>query len=124
MAAWRLSPSSGSVLRSPAITKFASLAKPPQWQPDAGKVDLCYWFFASEAVRRLGDAAANATWREHLVGALQQGQRLDGDAAGSWDPLDPWGADGGRLYATALATLALQALYAVPALTAPPVQPK
>lgn len=92
------------------------LAKPPTWEPDAGRVDLCYWFFASEALRRVGEPAARATWNERLVAALQQGQRRDGELAGSWDPLDPWGEDGGRLYATALAVLALQALYDVPAL--------
>lgn len=96
------------------------LAKPPQWQPDVGKVDLCYWFFASEALRRVGDAAGQRTWREHLVAALQRGQRTEGDVAGSWDAVDPWGTDGGRLYATALAVLALQSLYAVPALDAAP----
>ena len=30
------------------------LAKPPVWEPADGKVDLCYWFFGSEALRRAG----------------------------------------------------------------------
>ncbi|MBL8728018.1 MAG: terpene cyclase/mutase family protein [Planctomycetes bacterium] len=94
------------------------LAKPPSWEPDAGKVDLCYWFFAGEALRRVGAPAARTPWDQQLIAALQQGQRLDGEVAGSWDPRDPWGEDGGRLYSTALAVLALQALYDVPALTA------
>lgn len=92
------------------------LAKPPVWDPANGKVDLCYWFFASEALRRLGDPATSQTWRPQLVAALVQGQRQGGTAAGSWDPVDPWGSEGGRLYSTALGVLALQALYDVPAL--------
>jgi hypothetical protein len=87
------------------------LAKPPVWQPDAGKVDLCYWFFAAEALRRVGDEA-RAGWFDALQQALRQGQRDDG----AWDAVDPWGHDGGRLYSTALAVLALQALYDLPAL--------
>jgi hypothetical protein len=37
-------------------------------------------------------------------------QRRDGepcDVQGSWDPLDPWGPEGGRVYSTALMTLCL-----------------
>jgi hypothetical protein len=32
----------------------------------------------------------------------------DGDRAGSWDPLDPWALDGGRIYSTAINVLALE----------------
>ncbi|MBL9079430.1 MAG: hypothetical protein JNL08_18150 [Planctomycetes bacterium] len=99
------------------------LAKPPSWEPGAGKVDLCYWFFASEALRRAG-GAGRAAWTDALQQALSAGQRDDG----SWDAIDPWGQDGGRLYSTALAVLALQALYDVPALqpqpAAPPSEPE
>ena len=89
------------------------VAKPPVWQPDAGKVDLCYWFFAAEALRRVDDDV-RAGWCDALQQALRLGQRDDG----AWDAVDPWGHDGGRLYSTTLAVLALQALYEVPALRA------
>jgi hypothetical protein len=92
------------------------LGKPPQWNPEQGDVDLCYWFFAAEALRRLGDDGARRPWQQQLVKALLQGQRQQGATAGSWDPVDPWGSEGGRLYTTALAVLALQTLYDVPAL--------
>jgi hypothetical protein len=38
-------------------------------------------------------------------------QRTDGDERGSWDPVDSWGAEGGRVYATALLTLSLEVYY-------------
>jgi hypothetical protein len=83
--------------------------KPPLWEPKDGKVDHCYWFFASEALRHLG-GNAQKDWADKLEAALTKGQRGDGAFAGSWDPVDPWGEDGGRLYATALSVLALQGL--------------
>lgn len=90
--------------------------KPPQWDPGAGKVDLCYWFFAAEALRAAG-SELRPEWTGALQRALREGQRDDG----SWNAVDPWGEDGGRIYTTALAVLALQALYDVPALApAPP----
>lgn len=96
----------------PAIPAGAKLLakKPPVWEPAEGKVDYCYWLFGTEALRRIG-GAEQAAWNTALVKALLEGQRKDGTATGSWDPIDPWGGDGGRLYATALAVLALQALY-------------
>lgn len=97
--------------------------KPPEWKPAEGKVDYCYWFFGSEAMRRLGGEGA-AQWQRAVAAALLQGQRKDGTAAGSWDPVDPWGDIGGRLYATAMAVLALQARYDVPALAPKPAEPK
>ena len=95
-----------------AITTAAAnrlLAKAPQWDPAAGKVDLCYWFFASEALRHFG-GERQQQWAGKLEAALIKGQRVDGAFAGSWDAVDPWGEDGGRLYATALSVLALQGL--------------
>ena len=86
------------------------LEKAPTWAAEDGHVDHCYWFFATEALRHFG-GEGRSTWANALVPALQQGMRRDGAYAGSWDPVDPWGEDGGRLYATALSVLALQGLY-------------
>ena len=86
------------------------LEKPPQWQPDDGHVDYCYWFFGGEALRHAA-ADQGKPWRDAMVSALVEGQRREEKLAGSWDPVGPWGEDGGRLYSTALAVLALQSLY-------------
>ena len=93
--------------------------KPPQWDPDAGKVDLCYWFFASEALRHFG-GESQQQWAAPLEAALVAGQRVDGAFAGSWDPVDPWGHEGGRIYSTAFAVLGLQALAPFPEKAAGP----
>ena len=37
-----------------------------------------------------------------------ENQHADGSRLGSWDPIGPWGPDGGRVYSTAVMTLALQ----------------
>jgi hypothetical protein len=50
-------------------------------------------------------------WNEQLRDLLVQDQRQDGSFAGSWDPNDPWGRYGGRVYSTALATLCLEVYY-------------
>jgi hypothetical protein len=46
-------------------------------------------------------------WNAHLVRALAANQRREEgrDERGSWDPNDPWGAEGGRVYSTAMAGL-------------------
>ena len=65
---------------------------------------------------RAGGPRAEA-WRAALVEALVPHQRIDGDVCGpkgSWDPVDAWGPEGGRVYATATAVLALQAPGRVP----------
>lgn len=96
----------------PVTQKSADLllAKKPTWEPKEGKVDHCYWFFATEAFRHF-DGDGKQEWAQALVDALQKGQRADGAYGGSWDPIDPWGEDGGRIYSTALSVLALQGLY-------------
>jgi len=84
--------------------------KPPKWETSGGHVDYCYWFFAAEALRHTG-GDATTTWRKHLVAAVAEGQHKDGRFAGAWDPVGPWGEEGGRIYATAMAVIALQSLY-------------
>lgn len=101
---------------SPATTPVLAasakrlLAKAPTWDPTAGSIDTCYWFFASEALRHSGGEARTA-WARSMVAALVKGQRVDAEFRGSWDPSDVWGHDGGRVYTTAMAVLALQGLY-------------
>jgi hypothetical protein len=81
---------------------------PPVWNPDDGSIDMYYWFHATEAMARIGGAAWVA-WRANLEAALLPNQHGPGSGSrtGSWDPLDPWGNDGGRVYSTALMALAL-----------------
>ena len=52
-------------------------------------------------------------WSEALGEAVLEHQHPagSGSRAGSWDPVDPWGPDGGRVYSTALMTLSLEWFY-------------
>ncbi|MBL8749528.1 MAG: hypothetical protein JNK78_10240 [Planctomycetes bacterium] len=113
-ALWCRSALGQNATGNPVIAAGAKLllGKPPRWDPASGDVDYCYWLFGTEAMRRLGGADRDA-WNDELLAAILPGQRTDATAAGSWDPVDPWGGDGGRLYSTALAVMALQGLYAL-----------
>lgn len=101
----------------PLIDKGLALlaAKPPRWGGDSSAVDFYYWFHGStvEAAAGGDDCAA---WRKALLAALLPHQRpaASGCARGSWDPADPWGGEGGRVYATSLALLSLEACGAEP----------
>ena len=103
---------------SDAVKKGAALmaALPPVWDAKDGSIDLYYWQFGALAMAQLGTAAGEA-WRAALSKALVERQRAEGEPCGvkgSWDPIDPWGADGGRVYMTAMAALALVAPYRYP----------
>ncbi|QDV38255.1 hypothetical protein [Tautonia plasticadhaerens] len=79
--------------------------------PTADAFNAYYWYYATLAMYQAGGRSWdrwNASVRDSLVGL----QRRDGHKAGSWDP-DPtrYGTHGGRVYATALATLSLEVYY-------------
>ena len=100
---------------SDALKRGVSLlaALPPVWNATDGSIDLYYWEAGARATWRVGGPTAQA-WRSAVSKALTASQRTEGEPCGlegSWDPIDPWGADGGRVYMTAMAALALEAPY-------------
>ena len=80
----------------------------PSWNPFAGSVDYYYWLWGTGALHQWGGPYWTE-WKAAVEQALVPNQRRDGNFAGSWDPVGPWGQDGGRIYATAAAALALEA---------------
>jgi hypothetical protein len=82
--------------------------QPPLWSPDAGSIDMYYWRAATRALR-LSRCRDWATWsRQVQAVALRWQVPVTGaHNAGSWDPIDAWGEEGGRIYSTAMMTLAL-----------------
>jgi len=75
--------------------------------PDPRAVNRLYWYFGARALATDGGAAWDR-WRAAAQETLLEGQRRDdGPDHGSWDPEGPWGPDGGRVYATALALMTL-----------------
>ncbi|MHC5010559.1 MAG: prenyltransferase/squalene oxidase repeat-containing protein [Planctomycetota bacterium] len=96
---------------SEAIQKGASLcaALPPTWNPDDGSIDMVYWYYGTLALALVGGPRWEG-WQNGILRAVVPMQRRDGDHCGylgSWDPLGPWGPDGGRVYSTAMMALTL-----------------
>ena len=53
-------------------------------------------------------------WNKALRNSIRDQQCKSGwpgCARGSWDPVGPWGRDGGRVYSTALMTLCFEVYY-------------
>ena len=96
------SPEQNPILKASA-DRLAS--KPPKWEP--GHQDAVYWYFGTYAMFQMG----GLHWKlwENALDVLPGHQRRDGNAAGSWDPIGVWDESGGRVYVTALYTLALEA---------------
>lgn len=82
----------------------------PVWEPKSGKVDMYYWYYASLAMYQIGGNEWTA-WNSKMQSAVVESQRMDGCQKGSWDTVDPWGEDGGRVYSTAVMTLCLEVYY-------------
>jgi len=87
----------------------------PEWDPEGFGCDMYYWYYGSYAMYQMGGRHWTA-WNEALRKAVLDSQRKDGDRAGSWDPVGPWGFEGGRVYSTALMALCLEVYYREPRL--------
>jgi len=113
---------------SEPIQKGATLlAKlPPTWNPNDGSIDMDYWHFGTMAMFQVGGDPWRR-WEAAMKPAFVDTQRLDTDYCqfkGSWDPIDPWGPDGGRVYSTAMMAMSLQATYRYERIFAPPAPPQ
>jgi hypothetical protein len=86
------------------------LASPPRWDVKAGAIDYYYWYWGTLAAFQMGNLVWKQ-WNTAMKNALVPTQKREGCENGSWDPVDPWGATGGRVYATALNTLTLEVYY-------------
>jgi hypothetical protein len=85
----------------------------PVW--DGPRVDYYYWYYAALALFQADgpSGAAWTAWGKAMDKTLCASQRgaTDGCLHGSWDPIDRWGFEGGRVYATAINTLSLEVYY-------------
>lgn len=86
------------------------LAKPPVWDGPGAKTDQYSWFWTSQALAAYSGTLSER-WQEQLRAVALPAQRklATSDLVGSWDPIDPWGPIGGRIYSTAMVVLALEA---------------
>ena len=85
-------------------------AMPPMWNEKDGSIDMYYWYYASYAMYQVGGKHWDK-WSKAMTKAAIDTQKKDGNEKGSWDPLDPWGPDGGRVYSTATMCLCLEAYF-------------
>lgn len=93
--------------------KLLMAKKPPVWDETAGSIDMYYWYYGTLAMHQLGGAPWEQ-WNKSLEKAVIQSQVKEGCAEGSWDPKDPWGAEGGRVYSTALMTMCFEVYWRYP----------
>lgn len=81
--------------------------------PDAGpfKRDFCYWFAGTLAMREI-QGPRWERWSTAARPVLLGLQKPSSDrcARGSWDPVDRWSDEAGRVYATAMNLLTLELL--------------
>ena len=86
---------------------------PPTWNTTDGSIDMYYWYYATLAMFQVGGKHWDI-WKKGMEKAMVENQRRDTDYCeykGSWDPIGPWGLDGGRVYSTAVLALCLQVFY-------------
>jgi hypothetical protein len=85
----------------------------PTWNDQDGSIDMYYWYYATLAMYQVGGDHW-AKWNAAMNTSVVANQRMDTDYCqfkGSWDPKDPWGPDGGRVYSTALLAMCLEVYY-------------
>lgn len=78
--------------------------------PRLSELNFYYWYYGTLAMYQYGGRPWQ-DWNESVRDLLVSQQVENGPDAGSWDPNDRWGRNGGRLYSTALATLTLEVYY-------------
>ncbi|MEM8883126.1 MAG: hypothetical protein AAGD14_03565, partial [Planctomycetota bacterium] len=82
---------------------------PPRWS--GSFIDMYYWYYGSLAMFAQGKSDWKK-WSKPLEKALLKHQCAQPEAVmGSWDPVGPWGFDGGRIYSTCFNALALLTPY-------------
>jgi hypothetical protein len=103
--------------KSPALLA----QRPPVRDVERGSIDVYYWFWGGMALaefraeeRLAWNAYANRPlfeWEADARRALVAGQQaiVESCDQGSWDAIDAWGGEGGRVYMTAMACLCLSA---------------
>jgi hypothetical protein len=85
----------------------------PSLEPS--KIDYYAWYYAALALFQVDGPSGPlwTRWNKGMVDALVTSQNKGATACadGSWEPIDRWGCEGGRVYATAINALTLEVYY-------------
>jgi hypothetical protein len=98
----------GLTRENPASTEAVTYLG--RYPPHRSQLNFYYWYYGTLAMFQYGGEPWER-WNTALRDLLVQDQRQSGPLTGSWDPRDPWGPYGGRVYSTAVATLCLEVYY-------------
>ena len=86
-------------------------SKLPVWDEEGGSCDMYYWYYGTFAMNQWGGKHWKS-WKNAIEKALLRNQHGgDDNLTGSWDPVGPWGEDGGRVYSTAICTLIMEVYF-------------
>ena len=104
----------GAKTDDPFVRKGADLLLRclPLHDEAAGTIDHYYWYYGSLAMFQVGEEPWKR-WKGAMEKAILGSQRLTegDDRHGSWDPVDPWSREGGRVYSTAINALSSEVYY-------------
>jgi hypothetical protein len=84
----------------------------PLWDEAAGTIDYYYWYYGTLAMFQVGGKHWDE-WNKSMKKAIIDSQLMDksNDQYGSWNPVDPWYNEGGRVYSTAVSVMCLEVYY-------------
>ena len=105
----------GNNTRDPLVVSGVKniISRMPAWDASKpGTIDYYYWYYGSYCLYRY-DGPGGENWRKWAeqkdkVILKNQRPKSGGCAAGSWDAIDRWGGEGGRVYSTAINIITLQ----------------
>jgi hypothetical protein len=85
----------------------------PAW--DGPRIDFYSWYYQALALFQVDGPSGPlwSKWNKGMVEALVKPQNApsSGCKSGSWEPVDRWSCEGGRVYATAINALTLEVYY-------------
>jgi hypothetical protein len=84
----------------------------PVYDEAAGTIDYYYWYYGTLAMFQVGGDHWKK-WNESMKKSIIESERKDknDDRWGSWDPVDPWASEGGRVYSTSVNVMCLEVYY-------------
>ncbi len=94
----------------PSMTIMEAARQIEQERPSPQHVNLYYWYYGTLAMYHVGGSDWEK-WNQAMKKTLLQLQEKEGTNEGSWPANGVWGGYGGRVYATAMATLNLEVYY-------------